>query len=223
MKLFHIDEHTGRVVFEKDEYKSIKEFTTLIKKDKGGILTGDPDGRLKYFSNAQFALIWWCNDPASPGIQKGYNEKELLEKGLINYSLPVDWKPTDHYLAAEARYKEERSSIGRDTYIEILRAFRILYKYLRFARIKIEKKLDALTAEVDPNALDSTDVLSDDEWKKLEPYITGLIKLADEIPVKIKAIQNAKDLLDKEESSGKLLRGSKEEIPDSMNPGGDPE
>lgn len=210
MKLFIIDEQSGRVTFAKDEFKSIKEFLNLIRKDKGGIIKGDPDGRLKYYAAAQFALIWWCNDPTSPGIGKGYNDDELLRTGLANYDLPANWIPTVEYKEAEVAYRIYRSSIAADTYIEILKAFRVLYKYIKFARNKIEITLD------NPN-------ITDQDWRNLEPMIKGLITLADEIPGKIKAIQKAKDLLDAEEASGTLLRGTKEVIPDSMIPGRDAE
>ena len=110
--------------------------------------------------------------------------------------------------------------------IEILRAFRVLYKYIKFARLQIEKKLDELESNIASSDIDMVDgdtTFSVEDWKKLEPLVTGLIKLSDEIPARIKAIENAKELLDKEESSGKRLRGTKEEIPDSMIPGKDPE
>lgn len=210
MKLFKVDSDTGNISFVREELKTIKEFNELIRRDRGGVIKGDPDGRLKFRATAELGVIWWCNDPYSPGVQKGLNEKELLEEARVNYGLPDTWKPDSIFLAAQERYRKERSSVAQETYVEILRAFRVLYKYIKFARQSIEKNLD------------STD-LTPEEWKALEPKISAIIKLADEIPSRIKAIQVAKELLDKEENKSNLLRGSKEEIPDSMIPGKDPE
>jgi|WetSurMetagenome_2_1015567.scaffolds.fasta_scaffold92228_4 hypothetical protein len=203
MEILKYNTQDGRISFAIPELADVKEFKMLFRSDRG--MKGDHDGRDKIRAYAELGVIWWINEPNSPGIRKGYSDKDLLNDARKNFMLPDDWKPTAEFKNANTWYKEHRASIGKETYQELIRAIGTAKSYVGKVREKLETKLD------NPN-------LEDAELKVVGGLIDKLLEIASTLPSRLKSLKDAESLIDAEaKERGNTIRGgANEEVTDSM-------
>lgn len=92
-KIFIVNSKKGTLEVNKNEIRQIKSFRTILERDRGGKVYGDPDGRKKYFAFKEFYYIYVYADPFSMYsiLNDSRRHKQALENsGLIEYP---DWKP----------------------------------------------------------------------------------------------------------------------------------
>lgn len=73
----------------------IPEVKAIVRRDRGGVIKGDPEGRTKELAMREIAYAWWIINVNSPGILKGLSGKELIEDAKKNLDLPKDWVADD--------------------------------------------------------------------------------------------------------------------------------
>ncbi len=198
MKLFTLV--NGDIVINKIELLTLLPFKKILKRDKD---------RFKRDAFNELCYIYHVADPKSIPNTKGYSDKERHKYSIIKSNLSLDWKPDSIVLEAIALYKEEHSSIAKDTITELLKTFRFTNKVIIKVRSSIEELLqgDKLTKE------QATEVLS---------LIETTIKLGRDIPKLTRELNTAvNELYEDDNDDVVLLRGSKEPVPISADPNTD--
>jgi hypothetical protein len=92
-KLFIVNDKKGTLEINKKEARQVPSFRTIVERDKGGKVYGDPDGRKKYFAFKELYYIYIYVDPFSMYsiLNDTRRHKQALESsGLIEFE---DWKP----------------------------------------------------------------------------------------------------------------------------------
>lgn len=153
----------------------------------------------------EFGIIWWINNPQSPGIQEGLTGKKLILHALDNVGLPKDWQPSPLWEAANNKYKEEwdRTNVAVRIYKSLLASFVTGDKVIMKLREQLEETLDV-------------DDLGPQEVSIAVTTLNQLLELADKLPKRLESIMTAKDLMEKS-LSGKATQRGGDIVSDSMN------
>lgn len=186
----------GEVTIVKEELLEIPEFAEVIRKDKGGIIQGDYDGRKKLFAKKQFALGWWVIDLNSPANLAGYTKKECLEDGIKQLGFPDGWKPDPVFKDFLLKYEQlyERYAIAVMVK-EILRSFQLSAKSIEKIRNNIER-------------LQKQEVLNHDDINTMMASLKEVIKFATDIPKQISSLKDSLEDARREEKDTKFARGN---------------
>ena len=200
MKLFTIV--NGDIVINKVELLTIPEFKTILKRTKHNETPAKKRDRV--FS--ELAYIYHIADSKSLPNTKGYDLKEANFYAIEKAGLDKDWKPDEVILEAIEIYKEENSSIAKDTINELLKTFRFTNKVIIKVRVSIEEILD-------------TEKLSKEQAAEVLGLIETSIKFGRDIPKLSRELNGAiNELFEDENDDVVLLRGSKEPVPMSADP-----
>lgn len=191
-----IIKYTDGVISLSEEYALVREFKELIAKGTD-------------IGFKELGVIWWCHHPLSPSISDGKDYEECIVDAMRNFQLPKRWEPDVIFKAAEQYYNAYAGGVVVDIYIEILRSYRLVHKFIVKVRHDLEEILDKQGT-------------TDKEFVLAETRINALMKLSSEVPNRIKAINDAKDLVFSNIKIGKLGKRSVKrgggEITTSMNP-----
>ena len=180
----------------------IKEFNNILVHSER--CDSDPNGQKKHFAFMKFNYIYQICDYKSYPNQHGLSEKEAHEFAINVSGLPNDWKLDDLTKAGIERYKQLRPSPARELNKEILATLHTSSKLVSKINRYLEKQIEK------PD-------FKDDDINNITTNHFKVIDLAKKIPEQIKALNELKDAIDKEEGNMDKKRGGGE-IEDSMNP-----
>lgn len=200
MKLFLYKE--GELILDRAEILIHPELKTILVRDKGSI--GDSDGRKKLQAFKEFTYIYMVCDYSSYPNQHGLNEKETHKYACNVVGFKEDWIPDPELCIAMDFYVEANESIAKELNKELLASFKNHYKVVKRLRSETEKLLEKQT-------------LSSVEIAQLTDTQSTLLKIATDLPKQFKSLQEAQDLIRKEESVGEIARGG-EMVADSQDP-----
>lgn len=174
----------------------IAEVRQIVKRDKGS--NGDADGRKKLFAYKELGAVYWIADYRSPGRMEGYEGEELIEDAIKNFNLPAEWRPDDVVWSLIKKYEANRDGgIAAEVLTEISSTFNLMLGTIKAIREKLRLKLQSVN-------------VTDDELKGLIGMANELLKLAADIPKKIKEIEMAKEMLKHIEDDSTIGRGGVE-------------
>lgn len=183
----------------------IKEFNNILVCSEN--CESDPSGSKKHFAYMKFNYIYQICDYKSYANQHGLSEKEAHEFAINVSGLPKDWKVDDLTKAGIERYKQLRSSPARELNKEILATLHTSSKLVAKINRYLEKQLEK------PD-------FKDDDINNITTNHFKVIELAKKIPEQIKALNDLKDTIDKEEGNTDKRRGG-DVIRDSMDANND--
>ena len=170
------------------------------------ILTRDKD-RHKKKAFKEFCYIYHRADSHSLPNRAGYNKDEAHAYAVEKSGLDEKYRPDMLVMKAIEDYKEEQTSVARDTIIELLKTFRFYKDVISKVRATLEAML-----QVDKLSHDAAvDVLN-------------LIKLAiaegKEVPIIARELRKAITELEIDEGQHDvdLIRGTDTAVPMSANP-----
>ncbi len=178
----------------------IKEFNNILVHSER--CESDPSGSKKHFAYMKFNYIYQICDYKSYVNQHGLSEKEAHEFAINVSGLPKDWKVDDLTKVGMERYKQLRPSPARELNKEILATLHTSGKLVAKINRYLEKQLEK------PD-------FKDDDINNITTNHFKAIELAKKIPEQIKALNDLKDTIDKEEGNVDKRRGG-DEIRESM-------
>ena len=191
-ELFKIKD--GIVVPLTSREATIREVRMILLRDKGS--PGDSDGRDKKFAYKELGAVYWIADYRSPGRMQGYEGKDLVADAIRNFELPISWYPDKVVMDLVAKYEANTNGgIAGQVLSEISRTFNLMLSTIKTIRSRLRVKLSL------PN-------ITDVELKDLISLQNELLKLAAEIPKKVKEIEIAKEMLRHTEDEFEMGRGS---------------
>lgn len=203
MKLFVMGED-GVVVLNKEAATLYPNIRKIITRDRGGKVTGDPDGRFKFYAFREFTYVYFACDFEAYPSQHGLNEQETHLYAAKQSKLGKDYKPDEVVLALMKQYKEEHLTLTKQSIQTLLRVFTI--------NDRIVKKIETnLTATLELPTLTAAQI------KELLEYQQQLVKIAVEVPSIAKKLREAINLLEEEAKIIEKIRGG-EDKPTSMDP-----
>lgn len=184
----------GELTLAKDEIALYPNFKKILSRDRGGKVTGDPDGRLKLYAFKEFRYIYFrCDFEAYPS-QHGLTEKETHEYACINSGLGKDYVPDSDMINAIKQYEREHLSPAKKAIKTLIRVFVLNDKLVE----KIETNLTS-TLELP--------TLTAPQISELLTYQKQLLDVAVTVPVNVKKLREAMNLLEEEEKTQAILRG----------------
>lgn len=184
----------GELTLAKDEIALYPVFKKILSRDRGGRVTGDPDGRLKLYAFKEFKYIYFrCDFEAYPS-QHGLTEKETHDYACLHSGLGKDYVPDNDMLHAIKQYEKEHLSPAKKAIKTLIRIFVLNDKLVE----KIENNLTA-TLELP--------TLSAPQISELLTYQKQLLDVAVTVPTNVKKLREAMNLLEEEERTQAILRG----------------
>lgn len=190
MKLFRLVNNS--IILNIDEIALIKEFNTLIKRDKS-------INKSKAFE--EFKYIYLVYDYSSPYVQKGLNEKDLKRKALENCDITIE--EDEQIISAIKVYIDLQDSLELRIYLNLIKSFDITDKIIDKIREDIQLKLSEESNVDNINSLVSS--------------LKTLLTLANDIPDKLESLKKCENLIKKQQESQGLARNNTI-IRDSMIP-----
>jgi hypothetical protein len=198
----------GEIVINREEVLMIPSAKAVIMSDKGSI--GDADGRKKLFAKKQFGVAWWITDINSPGIQSGFEGKELIEDAIRALDVPLEWdhKNDTIFQTFVADYQKE---YNKASYIRLLKS--------------VLTSLDMSTELVEAikancrKILKEKEDLSPDDIADLMKSQNEIITIAGNIPKQMEKLKDLQQLAGKEEGALTIGRGGIT-VTKSMEPNG---
>lgn len=194
MKLF--EEQNYKVTIT-EEIRQIKEFKTIWTRDKGGKITGDPDGRLKYLAIAELSYVHFEAFYKSP--YKKYSASERLSKLIRDLKLPQDWKPDAAVKAAIDKYNELQDTPATGFLMELTTSLNTTRDVLQILRERVEGRVDILR--------ESTSI----ENENLQPLlddIDRIIGMAGKVPKMLTELKKLTVEVEVEQSSNNRIKGN---------------
>jgi len=177
----------------------------ILSRDRGGKVTGDPDGRLKLYAFKEFTYIYFrCDFEAYPA-QHGLSEKEAHVYAAKQAGLGKDYEPDELILTFIKQYEREHLTATKQAIKTLIRVFTLNEKIVE----KIEK---SLTATLDLSTLNAQ------QTAELINYQKQLIEIAVSVPSTAKKLREAMNLLEEEEKVTAVMRGGQEKG-SSFDPG----
>lgn len=175
-------------------YPNIKK---IISRDRGGKVSGDPDGRLKLYAFKEFTYVYFrCDFEAYPA-QHGMNEKEAHLYAAKQAGLGKDYQPDELVLAFCKQYEQEHLTLTKQAIKTLIRLFALNDKIVS----KIEQNL---TASLE------LPTLAPGMITELLTYQKQLIDIANTVPVTAKKLREAMNLLEEEAKLVEIGRGGDE-------------
>lgn len=197
----------GALQLNTPEIALIKEFNNILIHSER--CDSDPNGQKKHFAYMKFNYIYQICDYMSYSKQHGLSEKESHKYAIDISGLPKDWKVDELTKAGMERYKQLRSSPARELNKEIL------------TTLHTSSKLVGVINRYLAQQLEKPD-FKDEDINNITSNHFKVIELAKKIPEQIKALNELKDAIDKEEGNVDKRRGG-DKIQDSMETNNDVE
>lgn len=200
MKLFIYKE--GELTLDRAEILLHPELKVILTRDKGS--SGDSDGRKKLQAFKEFTYIYMVCDYSSYPNQRGLNEKETHKYACDVVGFSENWLPDNDLCTAMDFYVDANESIAKELNKELLASFKNHYKVVKRLRSETEKLLDKTS-------------LTPAEISQLTDTQATLLKIATSLPMQFKSLQEAQELIKKEETPGEIARGG-DMVSESQDP-----
>ena len=148
MRIFKVNEITGELELDKEYIKLFLPFNEIYKRDKGGKVQGDYDGRNKLFAFREFALVWYVAANDSPAVEEGLSEDEAIIRAIELFQLGQDYKLDKTIKNAIEFWKQEWNLDTPSTKMlrSILRGFNLGSRLIEQGNKKLEKIIEDLEA-----------------------------------------------------------------------------
>ena len=195
----------GAIAFDNEAIALYPNIKKIISRDRGGKVSGDPDGRYKKYAFKEFTYVYFRCDYEAYPAQHGMTEQEAHEYAAKQAGLGKDYKPDELVLAFMKQYEIEHLSPAKQAIKTLIRVFAFNNKLIE----KIEKVLNETLA---------LPTLSAIQTKELFDYQKQLLEVAERVPESVKKLKAAMNLLEEEERTQEILRGGEIKL-DSMDPG----
>jgi hypothetical protein len=85
----------GNVIFNEGIVSELPIIKKIIRRDRGGVIEGDSEGRNKLLAKKELLYVWNIVNVNAPGIRAGRTGKELEDYAKALVELPESWKPDD--------------------------------------------------------------------------------------------------------------------------------
>lgn len=211
IELFEIDPETHMVAMNKTWIGTIKEFKTILKRDRGS--EGDMDGRVKLQAEKEFTFIYHFCDFKSKFRE--YSEEDKLKECLRNANLSdtIDIYSDAALMLAIERYKKFQETATLKLLNEAKEGFHTAYKVVRKIRIALEARLDVMEFN------DIIEVEEEEGKKKkatVDPVLsitnklTALMQITDKIATSLDTINSLEEKVKKELGEDNVVRGGLE-------------
>lgn len=176
----------------------------IIKRDRGGVIPGDNDGRKKLLAIKELCFVWFIVNINSPSIQAGLSGKDLREDAKHKLELPDKWYPDELVKEFAEYYSNYHDGIVVKTIKQILKGFNNIFDtndvLLKFIKESLKNK-----------------ELNTDQIAELSKAQKELLNSASTITKLTKDLNDAMyEYRSIEESFGEMLGGNK--ITSSMIP-----
>lgn len=206
----------GLLELDKEELRNVAPFKALLERDKGS--DGDHDGRKKYKAFKEFYYTWWLVCVRSPGVQGGYNDKELHLQGIKEARLETGWKPDKLVKDCISYYREEQEKllISSASVINLTKGIRMSDTLCRrmtsnMEKILIEEEEQAVDREerkLKGELVEPVNILEmAARTQALLMQFDQLVKIAEKMPKILDTLTGLKTKLDMEESNSQTVRG----------------
>lgn len=184
--------------------KLIKSFSDIIKRDKGGKIKGDHEGRKKLMSTLELAYIWYVTDRKSP-IRRNYPENEWEYKAKEKLGMPEEWKPDKLVEEACLDWFEITATQTSKVLEELRSSLFSSQRIIGLLRKRLDKRMDsmALIEELSGTHVTTDDDTGVDPIKEALEDVKKLIELSNKIPETISVIEKLEEKVAKETSDGK--------------------
>jgi hypothetical protein len=207
MKLFN--KTLEDLVLDKDEILLYPEFRDIYKRD---------DSRTKLNAFKEFTYIYYIADYTAYPSTKGFSEKEAHKYAIEQIKFDTGWKPDNKVKAAIVLYKELRTGIAIDSYININRMLKTINDSISYIHEKLTDTIDSLkTMQIDDKTTIEQMAKIDDYIEVSLSRIDKLIDKSSKIPELIEKVKKAEVSAKTESLSSGLMRGQKI-IPSSAMP-----
>jgi len=192
----------GAIELDKDAIALYPNVKKILARDRGGKVTGDPDGRLKLYAFKEFTYVYFrCDFEAYPA-QHGLNEKETHDYAAKQAGLGKDYQPDELVIAFIKQYEKEHLTASKQAIKSLIRIFALNEKIVE----KIEQNLTESL---------KLPILQPGMITELLTYQKQLIDIATNVPATVKKLREAMNTLEEEEKMKQVARGG-EEVLDSM-------
>ena len=183
-------------------YPTVNE---ILKRDKGGKIVGDPDGRKKAYAFKELTYVYFMCDFYAYPMQHALSDEDAHHYAVKHTGLPDHYAPDAVVSSLMEQYREEHLTIGKKTIKNLLDTFSL--NSIAITSINTNLKLLLKNA-----------ALTKDQISEVIKYQQDLMKIATEVPQQVKKLREAFSLVQEEEKEILIRRGG-EEVPQSMLPG----
>jgi hypothetical protein len=194
MKWFKIIDNI--VELNREEIALYPNVRKILTRDKGGKVIGDPDGRKKLFAFKELSYVYFMCDFYAYPTQSGLSNFDAHKWTIKTVGLSLDYKPDEDLLVLMAQYTKEHLSPAKRSIKNLLRLFGMTDSILEKIEPRIKQLLDLPTLSIEQV----------DELIKLQ---SDLIKFSTSIPANAKLLREAMTILEEEEKSVRIARGSR--------------
>lgn len=213
--IFLINEE-GLLELNKPELRGISEFTSILARDKGGVVKGDYDGRKKYFAFKEFMYIYLYYRPTS--IYKDLPDEAKHLRCIEDAKLPDDWKVDKLIKAAGKKYKELYSlSALYHSYSNSSKALYALGEDIKFfntlrdkIRTKIKESTQLLEESIDEEDIQKSEIEIDRLTERLMNIGNKILALTEKLPSAFDTLDKLKKKIMDEASGGAAITGGGE-------------
>lgn len=213
MPIFKFNENSGELELNVLEIKTVPAFNAIYKRDKGGVIYGDYDGRRKFLALKEFSLVWYLASQDSPALERGLSEKEALIKAIQLFELPSDYVIDNIIKDAIIIYKEHfnYSTPAVENSFKLIKTFTLSGKSIDIVNERLENLLFTLS---NTRLIDNTDESSNismlQNIKEVQGLIDWAINISSRLPDDIKKMKELKKLAEIEKSEKRYSKGGKE-------------
>jgi len=201
---FKLDED-GNITFNEGVVYNIPVVKSIIRRDRGGVIKGDNDGRKKYLAKLELCYVWFLVNVNSPGVRDGLSGKDLSEKAISYLNLPDGWEPDELVDEFHKLYKEYHGGIVIKTIKQLIKSVKIISN----TNDIILERLEEFT-KGDDTSLDTI--------ANINKAQEQLVSIADKVPDLVKKLNDANsEYNNQEEDFGKAMGNV--DIVSSMIPG----
>jgi hypothetical protein len=194
----------GIVTLDHDMIGVNSNIKKILSRDRGGKVSGDPDGRLKLYAFKEFAYVYYRCDYRAYPSQSGMSEKEAHIYAATQAGLGKEYKPDELVSLLMTQYEREHLS-------ESKKAIKTLIRIFAFNNKLVEKIEAVLTTSLD------LPTLTPQQTGELLAFQKQLMDIATKVPENVKQLKVAMNLLEEEEKAKEIGRGG-DEITDSYKP-----
>ena len=178
----------------------------IYKRDRGGVIVGDSEGRNKERAKAEVMYAWWIVNTNSPGNQKGLEGNELIKYAKKQVGLPDEWTPDELVEQWVAEYRD----MHKDDIV--VNTINVIIESLKFVH-SMNNTLIKNIREAAKNA-------SATDFATIVDNQNSLMKLVKDVPDTIEKFKQSMIKLYEEEKVKKIAKGGIQ-VTSSMNPEND--
>ena len=197
----------GNIELARPEIALIPTVNEILKRDKGGKVTGDPDGRKKLYAFRELAYVYFRCDFYAYPIQHSLSESAAHSWAVRNALLPDHYEPDAIVRDLMVQYINEHLSPAKQTIKNLLDTFSLNDIAIKNATANLKLLLD--------NSNMTITQISD--LIKIQQL---LLSIATDIPHQVKVLREAMSIVQEEEKQILIKRGG-DEVSDSSLPGND--